>query len=139
MPSHRVLSSKLSIVLTGYQLLSVMPLQHLMQPDAIEETAQSEAEEDAGRNRKMAACGADGYGHRTANAATQRVVPAFRFSQQRLAACRRLLRRDHPAEPGRGNPGAPPGVEGGKTAVRERNHAGRRSRVGSRTFAPLGS
>ena len=43
----------------------VMPLQHLMQHDAIEETAQSEAEENARRNRKMAASGNGGYGHRT--------------------------------------------------------------------------
>ena len=45
----------------------VMPLQHLMQHDAIEETAQPEAEEYACRNRKMAACERGGYGHRTAN------------------------------------------------------------------------
>jgi hypothetical protein len=45
----------------------VMPLQHLMQHDAIEETAQSEAEEYACRNRKMAAYGRGGYGHRPAN------------------------------------------------------------------------
>src|SRR4051812_49835482 len=41
----------------------VMPLQHLMQHDAIEETAQPEAEEYACRNRKMSACGRGGFCH----------------------------------------------------------------------------
>ena len=38
----------------------VMPLQHLMQHDATEETAQSEAEKYACHNWKMAGCGRDG-------------------------------------------------------------------------------
>src|SRR4051812_16784979 len=55
----------------------VMPLQHLMQHDAIEETAQPEAEEYACRNRKMAACGRGGYGHPDRQRAIQRVAPGI--------------------------------------------------------------
>jgi hypothetical protein len=56
----------------------VMPLQHLMQHDAIEETAQSEAEEYACRNRKMAACGSDVHGHRMCHPKSRFCIPMLR-------------------------------------------------------------
>ena len=77
----------------------VMPLQHLMQHDATEETAQSEAEEYACRNRKMAACGSDVHGHRTANVPPKESFLLSHVAQQRLAAAAYCVLR--PREIGR--------------------------------------
>jgi len=54
MPSQSVSSSRFSIVFSGYQLLSMwLPLQELVQHDAVEKAAEPQPEEHARRLGKM--------------------------------------------------------------------------------------